>query len=77
LLRLYWRSAPTSLTLREHVCGSRSDAHATKSQLFTSPWGIPRETQIGPKPDSSQLEALRLGSKDTIRYQFGIVTVFF
>jgi len=28
---------------------SRSAAHATKSQLFTFPWGNPREAQTEPK----------------------------
>src|SRR5690349_6153139 len=57
------RGAPTSLTLCEQLCGFRSFAHATKCQLFTLPWGIPREAQIGPTPDSSRLGALRRGVK--------------
>lgn len=42
------KSAPTSLTLCEHVCFLSSAAHSTKSQLFTIPWGNPREAQIEP-----------------------------
>jgi len=52
------QSAPTSLTLCEQSCFSSSAAHATKCQLFTFPWGNPREAQIGPKPNPSQLGAL-------------------
>jgi hypothetical protein len=52
------RLAPTSLTLRVHVCAARSAGHATYLQLFTLPRGIPGEaiTQAR-RPAHSQLGA--------------------
>ena len=43
------RNAPTSLTLREHLCAARSAAHAMNAELFTLPWGIPREELAAPE----------------------------
>ena len=43
------RNAPTSLTLREQICAARSDALAMDAQVFTIPWGNPREADVVPK----------------------------
>jgi hypothetical protein len=43
------RNAPTSLTLREHLCAARSAGHAMNTELFTLPWGIPREDLAEPE----------------------------
>ena len=43
------RNAPTSLALREPVCAERSAGHATNAELFTLPWGIPREDRAAPE----------------------------
>ena len=52
------RNAPTSLTLREHLCAARSAAHAMNAELFTLPWGIPREDLAAPEGSTD----IRLGA---------------
>jgi hypothetical protein len=52
------RNAPTSPTLREHLCAARGAAHAVNAELFTLPRGIPREDLVASEGSTN----IRLGA---------------